>query len=51
MIPSTAQLSVEMSRVDWQDQEKKNWLKIREKAYEYYKGRTERHTKSFFSMD
>ncbi len=24
MIPSTAQLNVEMSRVDWQDQEKAN---------------------------
>ena len=49
MIPSTAQLAVEMSKVDYQDQEKKRWLKQREKAYNYYKGRTEDYTKSFFS--
>ena len=49
MIPSTAQLNVEMSKVDWQDQEKKRWLKERDKAYDYYKGRTEIYTKHFFS--
>ena len=49
MIPSTAQLSVEMSRVEWQNQEKKRWLKSRDKAYDYYKGRTETYTKGYFS--
>ena len=49
MIPSTAQLTVEMSKVEWQDQEKKRWLKSRDKAYDYYKGRTETYTKGFFS--
>ena len=49
MIPSTAQLAVEMSKVDWQNQEKKRWLQTREKAYNYYKGRTEAYTKTFFS--
>lgn len=49
MIPSTAQLNVEMSKLDWQDQEKKRWLKSREKAYNYYKGRTESYTKGYFS--
>ena len=49
MIPSTAQLNVEMSRVDWQDQEKKRWLQTRDKAYDYYKGRTESYTKGYFS--
>ena len=49
MIPSTAQLMVEMSKVAWQDQEKKRWLKTRETAYNYYKGRTEAYTKSYFS--
>ena len=49
MIPSTAQLSVEMSKVAWQDQEKKRWLQSRDKAYNYYKGRTDAYTKSFFS--
>ena len=49
MIPSTAQLAVEMSKVEWQDQEKKRWLQTREKAYNYYKGRTEAYTKAFFS--
>ena len=41
MIPSTAQLTVEMSKVAWQDQEKKRWLKTRDNAYDFYKGRTE----------
>ena len=49
MIPSTAQLAVEMSRVAWQDQEKKRWMQSRDKAYDYYKGRTEAYTKKFFS--
>jgi len=49
MIPSTAQLAVEMSRVAWQDQEKKRWLLSRDKAYGYYKGRTEAYTKGYFS--
>ena len=30
MIPSTAQLMVEMSKVAYQDTEKKRWLKTRE---------------------
>ena len=49
MIPSTAQLSVEMSRVDYQQGEKNRWKKSREKAYNYYKGRTEGYTKEYFS--
>ena len=49
MIPSTAQLAVEMSKVAWQDQEKKRWMKSRDKAYDYYKGRTEAYTKGYFS--
>ena len=38
-----------MSRVAWQDQEKKRWMQSRDKAYDYYKGRTEAYTKKFFS--
>jgi len=49
MIPSTAQLMVEMSKVAYQDTEKKRWLHTREKAYNYYKGRTEAYTKGYFS--
>ena len=49
MIPSTAQLAVEMSKVAWQDQEKKRWMQSRDKAYDYYKGRTEAYTKGYFS--
>ncbi len=49
MIPTTAQLMVEMSKVAWQDQEKKIWMKSRDKAYDYYKGRTESYTKGYFS--
>ena len=51
MIPSTAQLVVEMSKIAWQDQEKKRWMQSRDKAYDYYKGRTEVYTKSFFSKN
>ena len=49
MIPSTAQLSVEMSRIDYQQGEKNRWMKSRDKAYDYYKGRTEAYTKGYFS--
>ena len=49
MIPSSSQLLVEQSKVMWQDQEKKRWMKARDKAYDYYKGRTETYTKAFFS--
>ena len=49
MIPSTAQLSVEMSKVEWQDQDKRRWMQSRDKAYDYYKGRTEVYTKGYFS--
>ena len=49
MIPSTAQLAVEMSKLEWQDQSKKRWMATRDKAYDYYKGRTESYTKGFFS--
>ena len=51
MIPSTAQLKVEMSKVSWQDQEKQTWMKTRDKAYDYYKGRTDTYTKGFFSTE
>ena len=49
MIPSSSQLLVEMSKVAWQDQEKKRWMQSRDKAYDYYKGRTEAYTKVYFS--
>ena len=49
MIPSTSQLSVEMSRIDWQQGEKNRWMKSRDKAYDYYKGRSETYTKGYFS--
>ena len=49
MIPSTAQLAVENSKIAYQDAEKKRWLKSRDKAYDYYKGRTESYTKGYFS--
>ena len=49
MIPSSSQLLVEQSKVMWQDQSKKRWMMSRDKAYDYYKGRTEAYTKAFFS--
>ena len=49
MIPSSSQLLVEQSKVMWQDAEKKRWMMSRDKAYDYYKGRTEAYTKAFFS--
>tara|TARA_Y100001963_G_scaffold26149_1_gene35609 strand:- start:3086 stop:4420 length:1335 start_codon:yes stop_codon:yes gene_type:complete len=51
MIPSTAQLLVEMSKLDWQSQEKKRWMLTRDKAFDYYKGRTAGYTKEFFSRE
>ena len=49
MIPSTAALQIALSKVDYQSKEKKRWEQSRDKAYDYYKGRTESYTKSFFS--
>ena len=49
MIPSTAQLAIEMSRIDYQQGEKNRWMKSRDQAYDYYKGRTEGYTKGYFS--
>ena len=49
MIPTAGQLAVEMSKLEWQDQVKKRWMATRDKAYDYYKGRTEDYTKKFFS--
>ena len=49
MIPSTAQLTVEMSKIDWQQGEKNRWQKSRDKAYDFYKGRTETYIKGYFS--
>ena len=49
MIPSTAQLAVDQSKIAYQDAEKKRWIKSRDKAYDYYKGRTETYTKGYFS--
>ena len=49
MIPSTAQLMVEQSKIAWQDQDKRRWMQTRDKAYDYYKGRTEAYTKAYFS--
>ena len=48
MIPSSSQLLVEQSKVMWQDQSKKRWMMSRDKAYDYYKGRTEAYTKSYY---
>ena len=49
MIPSTAQLTVEHSKIAWQQQQKDRWHKTRDKAYDYYKGRTESYTQNYFS--
>tara|TARA_Y100000296_G_scaffold74734_1_gene93636 strand:- start:1770 stop:3107 length:1338 start_codon:yes stop_codon:yes gene_type:complete len=48
MILSQAQLLVEMGQVAWQQSEKDRWRKTRDKAYDYYKGRTEAYTKAYF---
>ena len=48
MIPSGTQL-IEQSKIEWQQQEKNRWMKSRDKAYDYYKGRTEAYTKGYFS--
>ena len=51
MIPSTAQLAVEMSKIDYQQGEKNRGRNSRDKAYDYYKGRTEAYTKGYFSSN
>ena len=38
-----------MSRIDYQQGEKNRWMKSRDQAYDYYKGRTEGYTKGYFS--
>ena len=44
----TARQLVEMSKIDWQQSQKNNWKEARQKAYNYYKGRTDEYLKEYF---
>ena len=48
MIPTSNEL-VKMAQIDYQQNQKNTWLNKRDKAYNYYKGRTENYTKNYFS--
>ena len=44
----TARQLVEMSKIDWQQSQKNKWKEAREKAYNYYKSRTDEYLKEYF---
>ena len=45
MIPDISKLAVENSKMDFQNKVKQKWLRDRDKAYDYYKGRTKSYTR------
>ena len=49
MIPDISKLAVENSKMDFQNKVKQKWLRDRDKAYDYYKGRTKSYTRRYFS--
>ena len=49
MILKSQQL-VELSKVEWQQNQKNIWREEREKAYNYYKGRTDVYLKEYYKV-
>ena len=49
MIRTPAQLAVLNSKYDAQNQEKQRWIEERQRAYNYYKGRTDVYTRGYFA--
>ena len=49
MILNSQQL-VELSKVEWQQNQKNVWRSKREKAYNYYKGRTDEYLKEYYKV-
>ena len=47
----TSQKLVELSKVEWQQNQKNIWRSKREKAYNYYKGRTDEYLKAYYKAD
>lgn len=44
----TARQLVELSKIEWQQNQKNRWRDARNKAYNYYKGRTEEYLKAYY---
>lgn len=44
----TARQLVELSKVEWQQNQKNIWREKRQKAYNYYKGRTDEYLKGYY---
>ncbi len=49
MIKTSAELSIINSKYDIQNQDKRRWLEERNKAYNFYKGRTHKYTMDYFA--
>ena len=47
----TSQKLVELSKIEWQQNQKNVWRQKREKAYNYYKGRTDEYLKAYYKAD
>ena len=45
-----SQKLVELSKVEWQQNQKNVWRSKREKAYNYYKGRTDEYLKEYYKV-
>jgi len=50
MILSSQKL-VELSKIEWQQGQKNIWRSQREKAYNYYRGRTDGYLKAYYKVD
>ena len=46
----TSQKLVELSKIEWQQNQKNIWRSKREKAYNYYKGRTDEYLKAYYNV-
>ena len=46
----TSQKLVELSKIEWQQNQKNVWRQQREKAYNYYKGRTDEYLKAYYKV-
>ena len=51
MITSFAKEAIKKTKQDWNQMQKNAWRHERQLAFDYYKGRTQRYTKRFFSKE
>jgi len=49
MIPRLAETLVKWSKIDWNQEQRNTWRRGRQKAINYYNGKTEEYTKGFFN--